>query len=313
MMGVFHEGELAVQARAGVGQMAARIGGGIRPELSPGARDFLEEQTLVVVSAQDAERRLWASLLSGPAGFVEALDAHTVTIAAALAPDDPLAERLASGEPVELGLLAIDLATRRRIRVNGTAEGQPDGTIRLSTREVFGNCPKYIQARDLSPAPVADVEPAPRRRGNVFTPAQQSLIRRADTAFLATAHPSGRADASHRGGPPGFLAVVDEATLLLPDYQGNMMFQSLGNIEANPQVGLLILDFADGTLLQITGEARIIWDQTRLDRLPGAERAVEIWVAEVYERQGRLPWLAGTVRPSPFNPKEQRHSDENGA
>lgn len=102
MSSVFHEGEREVQARAGVGHMAARIGGGIRPELSPGAREFLEEQTLVVVSAQDAEGRLWASLLSGPAGFVEALDAHTVRIAATLAPGDPLAEHLAGEEPVEL-------------------------------------------------------------------------------------------------------------------------------------------------------------------------------------------------------------------
>lgn len=302
-MSVFHEGELAVQARAGVAHMAARVGGGIRPELSPGAREFLEEQTLVVAGVQDDAGRVWASLLSGPAGFVASRDARTVRIEAAPQAGDPLWARLGAGGPVELGLLAIDLGTRRRIRVNGAATLQPDGSISLSTQEVFGNCPKYIQARDLAPVAGAAAPAAQAEVGVALSPAQQALIGRADTAFLATAHPSGRADASHRGGPPGFIRAVSGTTLLLPDYQGNMMFQSLGNIQANPRVGLLVPDFADGALLQLTGEATIIWDQAGLAGLPGAERAVEIRVTEVRQRAHGTPWQAGSVRPSPFNPR----------
>jgi hypothetical protein len=103
-----------------------------------------------------------------------------------------------------------------------------------------------------------------------------------DTFFIATAHPEAGADASHRGGNPGFVEVSgDGTTLLWPDYSGNAMFNTLGNLVADPSAGLLFLDGKRGGALQITGAAEILWDGPDVRRLPGAERAVRFRVAEV--------------------------------
>ena len=121
-------------------------------------------------------------------------------------------------------------------------------------------------------------------------------------SFIASAQAEGGADISHRGGNPGFIRVVDARTLLVPDYAGNTMFQTLGNLQANPQAGLLWIDFAGGATLQVTGTARIIWDAERVAGFAGAERLVEVRVAEVVEIADAHPFRSHTVEYSPINP-----------
>ena len=106
--------------------------------------------------------------------------------------------------------------------------------------------------------------------GLALTAKQQDWIQKADTFFVATAHPFRGADASHRGGQPGFVAVVDAQTLIWPDYSGNMMFNTLGNIVSNPKSGLLFLDFDTGRTLQLTGAAEIVWEPAEVARFAGA-------------------------------------------
>jgi predicted pyridoxine 5'-phosphate oxidase superfamily flavin-nucleotide-binding protein len=120
--------------------------------------------------------------------------------------------------------------------------------------------------------------------------------------FIASAHPHGGADVSHRGGNPGFVHVVDARTLLMPDYAGNTMFQTLGNLQVNPQAGLLLIDFASGATLQMAGTTRIVWDGQRVTEFAGAERLVEVTVAEVIEIADAHPFRSHTVEYSPFNP-----------
>src|SRR5262249_11419821 len=105
----------------------------------------------------------------------------------------------------------------------------------------------------------------------------------ADTFFIATAHPQSGLDASHRGGKPGFVRVLDERTLLFPDYAGNNMFNSLGNISVNPRVGLLFPDFNTGRALQLPGKAEILWQAARVAEFPVARRLVSIEVERVIE------------------------------
>ena len=114
----FHEGELAVQRRAGVGASVARLGTAMlaTPNLRGGIRSFLADRDFAVITARDADGRLWTSPLVASPGFLEARD-RTLTIEAAPGPRDPL-YGLAEDQPV--GLLAIELAARRRVRVNGT-------------------------------------------------------------------------------------------------------------------------------------------------------------------------------------------------
>ena len=250
----YHEGEIEVQRRAGAAAEAGRVGRIIGDAIPPVARLFLEAQPFVIVASVDERGRPWASLVAGAA---RAEDERTVVLTPT------------GGNPVfpgSVGLLAIDFATRRRMRVNGTAHID-GGRIVIETREVYSNCPQYIHPQDVHIAPLA-----PSSEGNELTASQQQWIRGADTFFIATAHPTAGADASHRGGDPCFVRA-DAHRIAWPDFRGNNMFNTLGNLTVNPRCGLLFTDFH--RTLQVTGSASIHWD--------GAARAVEVRVEGVVE------------------------------
>ena len=119
---------------------------------------------------------------------------------------------------------------------------------------------------------------------------------------MASAHSEGGADASHRGGNPGFVRFLGENALEFLDYSGNTMFNTLGNIAANPSAGPLFLDFEGGGTVQLTGKAQIIWDARRAARFAGAERVVEYRGREVIETRGAVPLRWRFEGYSPFNP-----------
>lgn len=301
MSAEYHPGEIEVQERAGVRSRAERVSNSIHPTIPPAACEFLEEQLMVVVGSVSPDGRVWASLLIGEPCFVRALDERTVRIDATPLSGDPLSETLQRAA-TKVGMLAIDLATRRRLRLNGDAERRPDG-IYVRTSQVYANCHKYIQIREPKAGrgePGLQDGHTVRSRG--LTNEQRRLISGADTFFIASAHPEGGVDASHRGGNPGFVRFLSEDTLEFPDYSGNTMFNTLGNIAVNPSVGLLFLDFEGGGTLQLTGEARIVWDAGRAASFARAERVVEFRVKEVIETQGAVPLRWRLEAYSPFNP-----------
>ena len=126
MSSVYHAGEIEVQTRAGVREMARRAGHGIHTALPRGAAEFLAEQPMVIVSGTDEAGCVWASVLAGRPGFARALDERTVSLRATPPGGDPLATALSGGAGdarLELGVLVIDLETRERMRLNGPAEG----------------------------------------------------------------------------------------------------------------------------------------------------------------------------------------------
>ncbi len=102
--------------------------------------------------------------------------------------------------------------------------------------------------------------------------------------------------------------------LIWPDYVGNMMFNTLGNIAANPQVGLLFLDFDTGSTLQLTGEANIIWDAAKIAKYRGAERLLSFRIDQVLEIDDQLPLRWEFESYSPFNPRywDHRHTSQLG-
>ena len=283
----YHDGERAVQDRAGVADMAARIGRGIHSEIPSPASEFLAAQRFAVVGAARGDGSVWASIVTGRPGFLGAIDSSTLVVASHADPADPLAEIWNS--PAEIGLLAIDFAARRRMRINGDARPAPDG-FEVRTRQVYANCPKYIRPRVLvndEPSDIGSTAALPSEVSSLSTDAQE-LIRHSDTFFVASALAGAGADASHRGGDPGFVTIVDERTLVWPDYAGNTMFQTLGNIEADGRAGLLFVDFATGDLLHVSGNARLIWDDPRIAATPGAERLIALSVAGVVERPNAI-------------------------
>lgn len=289
-----------MQERAGVRDMARRIGRSIRREVPDRAAAFLAAQRMLVVGTIDDDGRPWASILTGPPGFVTAPNPATLVIEAGLPWFDPAAPGLKPGAPI--GTLAIDLGTRRRARVNGSIRSAIDDHVTIEVEESYANCPKYIQRRtEAGAGDRQEPDLAAARRGRTLTTAQAAAIARADTFFIATTAPGAGADASHRGGNPGFIRVAPHE-IVWPDYAGNSMFNTLGNIDAYPRAGLAFIDFDDGWLLQLTGSASIDWHSKGGPTFPGAERLVRLEVEQVVESARRLPAPLELVEYSPFNP-----------
>ncbi|HEX6449452.1 MAG TPA: pyridoxamine 5'-phosphate oxidase family protein, partial [Trebonia sp.] len=253
----FHAGELAMQHRAGVEAEAARLTPMVGPaQLRGGFAGFLADRTFAVLTARDRAGRLWASPLTGLPGFLTVTSPTTLQVTASIPATDPLHE-LPPGQQV--GLIAVEFATRRRVRVNGTLTDTSTGRLVVDVDQAFGNCPQYIQQRLLAPddsRPEANPEDA--RQGTAFDAADVDLIRGADTFFLGTAHPERGADASHRGGAPG-LVRVEGSQLWWPDYPGNNLFNSFGNLAVNPEAALLFIDFGTGAVLHLSGTASVEW------------------------------------------------------
>lgn len=257
----FHAGELAVQARAGVRDRAWHTGQVIRDRLFEAAQSFVERQMLLLCASVDDHGEVWASLLQGMPGFVQTVDPHRLAIVVDPARNDmsdPLWRNIdASGR---IGLLAIDLETRRRLRINGTVERPQVDRLQVTVQACYPNCPKYIQRRSASTRWVTQTA-APVQEGRRLSDVLARMLTAADTLFVASMHPDQGADVSHRGGRPGFVQLVGDDGLRIPDYVGNNLFNTLGNFHAYPHAGLLVPDFASGRLLQLIGRPAIEWDR----------------------------------------------------
>jgi predicted pyridoxine 5'-phosphate oxidase superfamily flavin-nucleotide-binding protein len=283
----YHEGERRRQDRAGVREMAELNAGGVADAIPWAAAEFLAEQPFVVVGHRDAKGGVWASVLHGPPGFARALDARTIAIDAHPADGDALAESVERGA-LALGLIALEPATRRRMRVNGDAHVNADGQIILRAEEVYSNCPKYISTRVPETA-VSQAAASSAERGTSVSAEQRALISHADTFFVATSHAIAGADVSHRGGRPGFVVANEDGTRLTwPDYRGNSMFMTLGNLDVDPAAGLVFPDWATGDVLQVRGRARVDDDRARAAAFPRAERVVDLDIEEVVALPGAL-------------------------
>jgi predicted pyridoxine 5'-phosphate oxidase superfamily flavin-nucleotide-binding protein len=290
-----HPGEIAVQRRAGV-RRADWGSAGIGPEIPPVASDFLREQRMIIVGFADDAGAVWATAATGPAGFAAATGDRIVAVDALPV---AFADLVAGGRDV--GLLAIEPWTRRRMRVNGTAHRDGSG-FAVRTDQVYANCPKYIQTRDIvADQPVA--ASASARTSTELDARQRDRIARADTFFVATYAAGHGADASHRGGNPGFVTVSSPRRLVWPDYVGNSMYMTLGNLELDPACGLLFVDWEHGHALHVTGTARVDWDPARAAAVPGAQRLIEFDVTQVVDLPGALPlrWRFGEYHR--FNPR----------
>lgn len=303
MASPYHEGELAVQARAGAQEMARRVGRSIGSTIPSAAQEFLGRQPMAIVGSVDDRGHVWASLVTGGPGFMQALDERNVLIATRPLTGDPLGENLKVNDQV--GLIAIDLATRRRMRLNGRAEVGPDCAMTIHAEQVYANCPKYIQARTWELSTSSTHSARLVTKEDKLNRAQRRWVNEADTFFIASSHYAGGGDVSHRGGHPGFVRAINERLLAWPDYAGNGMFQTLGNVAVNPSAGLLFMDFVRGATLQLTGRADLIWNETRRTAFPGAERIVEFHVERAIQIDHAMGLRWRFLDYSPFNPSGQ--------
>jgi uncharacterized protein len=294
----YHAGELAVQARAGTVDQAAGMARTMKADVPGPLARFLPTQRWIVIGGTDSDGRVWASVVTGEPGFVHAVDSATVHIAGHPAPRDPLSAIGVDSASVPVGMLAIDFARRLRARINGRLRRDGEG-LEIEVEQAYANCMKYIQRRQVSDTgPLASSE-VERTVGDRLSSAQMAAVRLADTAFIATIAKGYGADASHRGGPPGFLSCsADGGVIEFADYPGNGMFNTLGNIVADGRAGLTIPVFGSGDVLALTGRASL----TTTDGPAQRARILKFVVDRVVELPGALPFGFGPVEYSPFLP-----------
>lgn len=301
----FHAGERALQERLGVRDQVERQGRQVvRTYLPDQHRAFYAGLPWLVVASADGQGRPWCSILCGAPGFLSSPDPGHLRVGTLPYPGDPLGRNMAAGS--HLGMLGLDPRTRRRNRLNGRVAILDSEGFAVAVDQAFGNCPQYIQARERDAVPPQG-KPGSTERLDVLDDPAMDLIGRADTFFVATrAEPAGDdpatagLDASHRGGRPGFVRVeADRRTLLVPDFSGNLHFNTLGNLLLDPRAGLLFPDFAAGELLLLTGEAEIVWDGPQVQAFRGAERLWRFRMADGVRLPGALPLRWVLTGPSP--------------
>ena len=283
----YHEAEVIVQERSGRRHFADALAPRIFKELTPEAAELFAGASFVIVGTLDSLYRPWASILAGPEGFVSAVG-NSLFIKVQPADDDPLS--FTAGDGGDVGVLVIDFAKRRRYRVNGRAYAEQGG-FRLEVDQCYRNCPQYIHGRSAKFMASSD---SGTFGGKILKETRlhdeaREIVLQAETFFIAS-HGSGLrsddprlgADVSHRGGNAGFVEVSENGRRLsFPDYIGNFMFNTLGNLTRFPFCGLLFIDFATGRTVRITGSARIDWESQRISATPGAQRIIDVEIEEV--------------------------------
>lgn len=304
----FHEGELAVQERAGALAPGRNSGRMIADAIIPGALKFVKKQPMIVAGSVDGDANVWSSIVVGPPGFLQA-DPHVLEIDLASSPrntHDPLWENVV-GDP-RIGLLVIDLRSRARLRVNGRVKFSTRTRLQVTVESAFPNCPKYIQRRSFRPAVETENQlEINSTTGEELDDRQLEWIVSADTLFVASDHPDRGVDASHRGGNPGFIHVLSSTRLRIPDYVGNGMFNTLGNFTVNSRAGLLLPDFESGRTLQLTGRAEILWDvQDSAEQTAGTQRFWEFNVDRWIQSERALRGTVEFLDYSPHNPAPAR-------
>ncbi|AZE79438.1 pyridoxamine 5'-phosphate oxidase family protein [Pseudomonas synxantha] len=283
----WHAGERQLQESAGVAERMAMIGPKvIRDHLPEQHRDFYPLLPYLILGVVDEQGIPWATMLEGAPGFAHSPDPQALQIDSLPTRSDPASAGITRGASV--GLLGIDLGTRRRNRMNGRIGALGHDGFAVDVVHTFGNCPKYIQLR-----PIAGVARKPgdtAERSTSLDAAAQTLIRNADTFFVASyvdQHGERSVDVSHRGGNTGFLRVEGNV-LTIPDFAGNLFFNTLGNLQANPVAGLLFVDFETGDVLQVAGRTSLILGGPQVAEFEGAQRLWTVTVEHVVRRPAAL-------------------------
>ncbi|KAG9666458.1 putative oxidoreductase, partial [Aureobasidium melanogenum] len=323
----FHEGEKMMQKKLRVPEMDNPT----IPMLSPQASSMLQRAPLLAFGTLDSEGRPWTTVWGGRKGFSQSLGNSMIGIRTSVASkSDPVVEALVGrndkgeivkeeGEGRLLSGLAIDLDTRKRVKLAGrmvagtlgSTNGDKDsndhgqqGILQLVARidESLGNCPKYLNRRDISPATtnselISDSIPLDKRA--------VELINKVDLMFLSTNSGSSM-DTNHRGGPPGFVRCLSQedgcTQFVYPEYSGNRLYQSLGNMILDSKAGFCFPDFDTGSCLFVTGHAEVLFEKDAAQVLPRSNLAVRVTITAARLVASVLPFRGNTSEFSPYNP-----------
>jgi ferredoxin-NADP reductase len=331
-----HKGELRLQERRNTPkEMISSIPQYIAPDMPQQHADFFAELPYLPLATLDHDGRPWVSLLvtrseSDPSIDIKISDQNTMEVVAESNPYDPFARALmqdpTSGHAQKLFAgVGVDFSNRRRNKIAGqisAASVEESGKIRLhlASDQHLGNCPKYITVRELAyeKRSAGLVSDSFETHTAALPDAAKAVVDQASTVFLATKHSADEASSgiktdmgvNHRGGAPGFTRIYEDANgddittyLVLPDHSGNRFYQSLGNIETDPQVGLVFPDFTTGSVLYITGNAENLLDDDAEALIPRVSLLTRIKVTgAVFVKDGLNLKLTSQEQFSPYNP-----------
>ena len=303
------------------------------PALSPQLANHLQVAPLISIGALDSDGRPWTTLWgNGDKGWARPVAEGIIGIRTPVTGKyDPVVEELfgkeASGEIVReegqgrmVSGLTIDLETRKRVKMYGRmiagALGMREDEVAgheehiaeiqlvLKVEQSLGNCPKYLNKKKIvsalaKPELVSDSPKLPQ--GAI------DLLSKADLFFISSSHNNEDMDTNHRGGPQGFLRVVsnDESggVLCYPEYSGNRLYQTLGNLAVNPLAGLCVPDFDTGDMLYVTGRTDILIGKEASSVLPRSNLAVKLTITAARYVKNALPYRGVEGERSPYNPK----------
>ncbi|WP_282092064.1 pyridoxamine 5'-phosphate oxidase family protein [Epibacterium ulvae] len=302
----FHEGELRLQNQVGMREKIDMLTKHLMRDHMPDQhRDFFEGLEYIFLGTVDRLGLPHATILTGPAGFASSPDPKTLIVQTGNRTGLPAFDQIAIGQPV--GVLGIDLSNRRRNRMHGRVSAMDDGQISITVVQSYGNCPKYINLRDIcdngmtSPPNAAEVYES-------LDPQDIELITRSDTFFIASYVQDGSdapyegVDVNHRGGQPGFVSVNSATQITIPDYRGNDLYNTFGNLLLNPDAALLFIDFETGDQLHLHGTAKLIEDPAAAAAHPGALRLLQVTISGVTRRTAATELRWQFIETSPVNP-----------
>ncbi len=299
----FHTGERAMQSRVGKREQVEKMGRDfIRPYMPDQHREFFGQLPFIVLGSVDSGGWPWASMISGRPGFVSSPHDRQLDVAIQPLKDDPLGGALQAGAPI--GVVGVELSTRRRNRMNATVRRVDKSGFSLDVVQSFGNCPQYIQTHDVSF--VRDPEADPVRpvsdRFSALDAQARKVISTANSFYVASSADTPEhkgVDVSHRGGRSGFVKVQGNS-LLVPDFVGNNFFNTLGNFLVNPRAGLLFPDYQTGDLLMLTGTVEVLdEDHPDIAAFQGARRGWWFHLHHGLRINDALPFRAEFLEFSP--------------
>ncbi|KAK5113385.1 hypothetical protein LTR62_003485 [Meristemomyces frigidus] len=328
----WHEGEQIMHEAMGTSEFSNPT----IPAVSPQLTSHLKVAPTIAIGTLDKQGRPWTTLWGGEKGFGQVLTDGIVAMKTAVTgKHDPVIELLvgnkATGEiKLEEGKgrmvsgLTIDLMTRKRVKMFGRMiagtlteredeiTGNQDAVVEIqlvmTIEQSLANCPKYLNGRRITPtfARPRLIYDAPELRQDA-----KDLLNKADMFFMTTVSQNEDMDTNHRGGPAGFVRVFSDGTgkepaaIYWPEYSGNKLYQSLGNMTVNPVCGICIPDFDTGNMLYLTGTTKISMKEDASAILPKTNLCVKVTITSARFVTAALPFRGNleATDPSPYNPQ----------
>ena len=338
-----HSGERFVQGRRGTpSELADQVPNFIESDMPLQHAKFHADLSYLPLVTLDEQERPWVSLLvtkseDDASVGIRVPEKNRLIVAAQSNPFDPLLQILDQGnhssETRYFASVGIDFANRRRNKLAGkiaSAFVRSEDSIGrldliLSSEEHLGNCPKYITVRELEPhSRMAELAFSEFDSLKTSLPDDcKAHIDQVSTVFLGTRYlPSDetamdtrkKIGLNHRGGAPGFVRVYEETDiesadktvttyLVLPDYSGNRIYQSLGNIQSDEYVGLVFPNFSNGDMLYVTGRAENLFDEDASALMPRSNLVTRIRVSgAMFIKSGLNLKMRSNEQFSPYNP-----------